>query len=70
MVGFDPRAYEAQVLKPLRKRLPHLPDELLTRYAVDLTMDSAALRGRIDSVVRLWNKAAMKAGPTGLEVGS
>jgi len=66
VVGFDPRAYEAQVLKPLRKRLPHLPDELLTRYAVDLTMDSAALRGRIDSVVRLWNKAAMKAGPTGL----
>ncbi len=66
MVGFDPRAYEDHVLKPLRKRLPHLPDDLLTRYAVDLTMDSAALRGRIDSVVRLWNKAAMKAGPTGL----
>ncbi len=66
MVGFDPRAYEDQVLKPLRKRLPHLSDDLLTRYAVDLTMDSAALRGRIDSVVRLWNKAAMKAGPTGL----
>jgi hypothetical protein len=66
VVGFDPRAYEDQVLKPLRKRLPHLPDDLLTRYAVDLTMDSAALRGRIDSVVRLWNKAAMKAGPTGL----
>jgi hypothetical protein len=64
--NFDPRAYEDQVLKPLRKRLPHLPDDLLTRYAVDLTMDSATLRGRIDSVVRLWNKAAMKAGPTGL----
>jgi hypothetical protein len=66
VISFDPRAYEDQVLKPLRKRLPHLPDDLLTRYAVDLTMDSAALRGRIDSVVRLWNKAAMKAGPTGL----
>lgn len=66
MAGFDPRAYEDQVLKPLRKRLPHLPDDLLTRYAVDLTMGSAALRERIDSVVRLWNKAALKAGPTGL----
>jgi hypothetical protein len=54
------------VLKPLRKRLPHLPHDLLVRYAVDLTMDSSALRERIDSVVRLWNKAAMKAGPTGL----
>lgn len=54
------------MLKPLRKRLPHLPDDLLTRYAVDLTMDSATLRGRINGVVRLWNKAAMKAGPTGL----
>ncbi|MDQ4104563.1 MAG: hypothetical protein M3186_12930, partial [Actinomycetota bacterium] len=66
MVGFDPRAYEDQVLKPLRKRLPHLPDDLLSRYAVELTMDAAALRERIDSVVRLWNKAALKAGPTGL----
>lgn len=54
------------MLKPLRRRLPHLPDDLLTRYAVDLTMDTAALRERIGSVVRLWNKAAMKAGPTGL----
>ncbi len=66
MAGFDPRAYEDQVLKPLRRRLPHLPDDLLTRYAVDVTMNSAALRERTDSVVRLWNKAAMKAGPTGL----
>ncbi len=66
MAGFDPRVYEDQVLKPLRRRLPHLPDDLLTRYAVDVTMDSAALRERTDSVVRLWNKAAMKAGPTGL----
>lgn len=66
MAGFDPRAYEDQVLKPLRRRLPHLPDDLLTRYAVDVTMDCAALRERTDSVVRLWNKAAMKAGPTGL----
>ncbi|HWR47652.1 MAG TPA: hypothetical protein VN327_08595, partial [Pseudonocardiaceae bacterium] len=66
MAGFDPRAYEDQVLKPLRRRLPHLPDDLLTRYAVERTMDRAALRERTESVVRLWNKAAMKAGPTGL----
>lgn len=66
MAGFDPRAYEDQVLKPLRRRLPHLPDDLLTRYAVDTRMDSTALSERIASVVRLWNKAAMQAGPTGL----
>jgi hypothetical protein len=66
VAGFHPRTYEDQVLKPLRKRLPHLPDDLLTRYAVDLTMDPAALRERTESVVRLWNKAAMQAGPTGL----
>ncbi|MGH3922396.1 MAG: hypothetical protein ACRDTT_05925, partial [Pseudonocardiaceae bacterium] len=66
MAGFNPRTYEDQVLKPLRRRLPHLPDDLLTRYAVDMTMDCAALRERTDSVVRLWNKAALKAGPTGL----
>src|SRR6185312_1479112 len=42
------------------------PDDLLTRYAIDLTMDSTALSERIASVVRLWNKTAMQAGPTGL----
>ncbi|MGH3974631.1 MAG: hypothetical protein ACRDS9_15075, partial [Pseudonocardiaceae bacterium] len=66
MTGFNPRVYEDQVLKPLRRRLPRLPDDLLTRYAVDMAMNSVALRERIDSVVRLWNKAALKAGPTGL----
>jgi hypothetical protein len=66
VAGFDSRSYEDQVLKPLRRRLPHLPDDLLTRYAVELTMDPTALHERIASVVRLWNKAALKAGPTGL----
>jgi hypothetical protein len=66
VAGFDPRSYEDQVLKPLRRRLPHLPDDLLTRYAVEPTMDPTALSERIASVVRLWNKAAMQAGPTGL----
>lgn len=66
MASFDSRAYEDQVLKPLRRRLPHLPDDLLTRYAVERTMDRDALRERTGSVLRLWNKAAMKAGPTGL----
>jgi len=66
MPDFDPRAYEDEVLKPLRRRMPHLPDDLLTRYAVDPTMNAAALRERIDSVVRLWNKQAMRAGPLGL----
>lgn len=66
MAALDSRAYEDTVLKPLRKRLPHLPDDLLTRYAVDLSMSRIELRERTDGVVRLWNKAAMKAGPTGL----
>lgn len=66
MPDFDPRAYEDHVLKPLRSRMPHLPDDLLQRYAVDLAMDDAALAERIDSVVRLWNKKAMRAGPLGL----
>jgi len=66
VADFDPRSYEDQVLKPLRRRLPHLPDDLLARYVVDLTMDAAALRERINDVVRLWNKTAMKAGGLGL----
>ena len=61
--GFDPKAYEDGVLKPLRPRMPNLPDDLLTRYAVEPGMDAAALRERVETVVRLWNKHAMRTGP-------
>jgi len=43
VAGFDPPSYEDQMLKPLRRQLPHLPDDLLTRYAVELTIDPTAL---------------------------
>ena len=66
MVPFDPRAYESEVVKPLRRRLPHLPDDLLSRYAVDLDMDAGQLRERTDAVVRLWARIAQRAGPSGL----
>lgn len=66
MAAFDPSAYTDQVLKPLRKQLPHLPGDLLTRYAVDLTMSADELHERIDAVVRVWNKAAMRAGSVGM----
>jgi hypothetical protein len=62
---FDPKAYEDGVLKPLRPRMPHLPHDLVTRYAVEPGMSDAALRERVETVVRLWNKHAMRAGPLG-----
>ncbi len=66
MTPFDPRTYEDEVIKPLRRRLPHLPDDLLTRYAVDPDMDAGRLRERTDAVVRLWAKIAQRAGQSGL----
>ena len=51
---FDPRAYEDAVLKPMRRLLPNLPDDLQARYAVDpASMDAAALRERVDTVVKV-----------------
>jgi actin-like ATPase involved in cell morphogenesis len=64
--GFDVKAYEDGVLKPLRPKVPNLPDDLLTRYAVQPGMDPAALRERVDAVLMLWNKHAMRSGPLGL----
>ena len=66
MVPFDPRAYEDEVVKPLRRRLPHLPDDLLTRYAIDLDMDAGQLRERTAAVLRLWARIAQRAGQSGL----
>jgi hypothetical protein len=66
MPPFDAKRYEEQVLKPLRRSMPHLPDDLLSRYAVEELMlssaaDDAALRERVTDVLRLWNKHAMRS---------
>ena len=66
MSGFDLKAYEDEVLKPLRRRMPHLPDDLLARYAVEPGLDPAAVAERVETVVRLWTKHARRAGPLGL----
>lgn len=65
MPGFDVKAYEDGVLKPLRSRMPNLPDDLRSRYAVEPKMDPATLRDRVDAVVSVWNKHAMRSGPMG-----
>ena len=65
MAVFDVKAYEDGVLKPLRPKMPNLPDDLPTRYAVQPDMDAAALQERVDAVLRLWNKHAMRSGPMG-----
>jgi hypothetical protein len=64
--GFDLKAYEDGVLKPLRRRMPNLPDDLVARYAVEPGADPGALRERVEAVVRLWTKHAMRQGPMGL----
>lgn len=66
MSGFDAKAYEDQVIKPLRNRRGKLPDDLLVRYAVDLGMDPAALEARVKSVVQVWNTLARQGTPAGL----
>lgn len=64
--GFDPKAYEEQVVKPLRRRRGPLPDDLVHRYAVDLAMDPAALEQRVKAVVQVWNGLARQSTPVGL----
>lgn len=63
MVRFDPKAYEAAVVKPLRRWTGReLPDDLVSRYAVDLGMSDAALTQRLAEVRSHWNKSAQSAG--------
>ena len=54
----DPVAYEKEVVRPLRGVYGAIPRDLLTRYAVDLSMTEEQLRQRVDAVVALWNKKA------------
>src|SRR5580765_1063157 len=63
--GFDSGRYEDEVLKPLRRRMPNLPDDLLVRYAVEPGMDAQRLRERVGAVQRVWNKHAMRTSPLG-----
>jgi hypothetical protein len=57
MRKFDPADYETQVVRPLRG-LAQLPDDLLTRYVIDLGMSDAQLAERIRQVRGYWAKKA------------
>ncbi|MCI2416169.1 hypothetical protein MOQ72_01930 [Saccharopolyspora sp. K220] len=58
MKPFDPRAYERDVVRPLRGRSGRLPDDLLTRYAVELGCSDAELAQRLTQIRSHWNKSA------------
>ena len=63
MARFDPKAYEAAVVKPLRRWTGReLPDDLVSRYAVDLGMSDADLTQRLAEVRSHWNKSAQSTG--------
>lgn len=66
MPTFDISAYEKRVLRTLSRRMPYLPRDLATRYAIESNMQADELRDRIGTVVRLWNKRALNQGPVGL----
>lgn len=63
---FDPRQYEDAVLKPMRKLLPDLPDDLAARYAVDPAMSPAELKDRVEAVAKVWNGLSQRSGTGGL----
>lgn len=56
--NLDPKAYEREVVAPLRKARGVIPDDLLSRYAVDLSMTARELGQRVDEIVALWNARA------------
>jgi hypothetical protein len=58
MLPFDQKDYEQKIVKPLRGRSGRLPDDLLSRYAVDLAMSDADLAERLAQVRSHWNKSA------------
>jgi len=57
MTPFDQASYEERVVRPLRG-LAQLPDDLLSRYAIDLGMDDAQVRERVRQVRAYWAKKA------------
>ncbi|TDD49666.1 hypothetical protein [Saccharopolyspora elongata] len=58
MQPFDPKVYEREVVRPLRGRSGRLPDDLLTRYAVERGFSDAELAQRLAEVRSHWNKSA------------
>ena len=57
MTRFDPADYEARVVRPLRG-LAQLPDDLITRYAIDLRMNDGQVADRVRQVRAYWAKKA------------
>ena len=57
MTKFDPTDYEARVVRPLRG-LAQLPDDLITRYAIDLRMNDGQVADRVRQVRAYWAKKA------------
>lgn len=55
--AFDPKEYEQRVVRPLRGRTGRLPDDLVTRYAVELEFSDEDLAARLTQVRAHWNKA-------------
>lgn len=63
MTPFNPKTYEAAVVKPLRRWTGReLPDDLVSRYAVDLAMSDAELTQRLAEIRSHWNKGAQSTG--------
>ncbi|MEV6239114.1 hypothetical protein [Lentzea sp. NPDC051838] len=60
MAALDPKAYEEAVVKPLKRRSAGaLPDDLVTRYAVDLSMADPDVVRRLAEIRSHWNKSAL-----------
>jgi hypothetical protein len=62
MSAFDPKSYEDTVVKPLRRWSGRLPDDLVSRYAIELTMSDAELKARLGEVRAQWHKGAQSTG--------
>ena len=58
MTPFDHKAYEQAVVRPLRGRSGRLPDDVVTRYAIELTMSDAEVANRLAEVRSHWHKSA------------
>ncbi len=63
MPAFDPKVYEEAVVKPLQRWAGReLPDDLVSRYAIDLSMSDAQVVERLAEVRSQWNKGAHSTG--------
>ncbi|TVT59471.1 hypothetical protein FNH05_05205 [Amycolatopsis rhizosphaerae] len=63
MLPFDAKAYEETVVKPLRRWSGReLPDDLVSRYAIDLAMSDAEVARRLTEVRSKWNKGITRPG--------